>query len=152
MHHWTLFILISASVSVHATQLTATSSTFQSVMSRAVGGDSVKLSDNLGKADLYNRNLSSLKTIDASGASFTDTLVMGNDSIGLFNAMAAESNVYHVRQALIAGFVRAPSFAIPSGSAMPPGIVPDPGVWALMIAGFAMIGLGQRRRRDAVAA
>ena len=33
-----------------------------------------------------------------------------------------------------------------------PGLVPEPGVWALLIAGFGIIGSVQRRRRRAVAA
>lgn len=31
------------------------------------------------------------------------------------------------------------------------GVVPEPGVWALMIAGFGLVGASLRRRRDAIA-
>ena len=79
-HFISLVLSMSASVSLHAAQLTATSSTFQSVMATAVGGDSVKLSGNFGRTDLYNRNFSSLVAIDASDASFNDTFVMNNVS------------------------------------------------------------------------
>ncbi len=38
------------------------------------------------------------------------------------------------------------------GSATPGGVVPEPGTWAMLIAGFGLVGMAARRRRVAAAA
>ena len=69
-------LLAVAATSANATQYTATSATFQSVMAKVSGGDTVKLVGSFGETKLTNKNFASLVTIDASAASFSNALVL----------------------------------------------------------------------------
>lgn len=66
--------------SAQGTVFTATSATLQTVMTKATGGDTVKLVGSFGLTKLTNKNFTSLVTIDASAASFTDSLILTNIS------------------------------------------------------------------------
>lgn len=69
------FLTIVASPS-QAAHLTATASNLQSVLNQAVGGDTVKLTGKFGVTRVSNENYTSLVTIDASSATFSDTFLL----------------------------------------------------------------------------
>lgn len=77
-------IAIAASLlaagSARATLWQATASNLASVMASVKGGDTVKLTGGFGVTRLTNKNFSSLVTIDASAASFSNTLLLNNVS------------------------------------------------------------------------
>ena len=63
-----------------AANWTATASTVQTVMAKARGGDTIKLVGAFGEIKLYNQNYASLVAIDASAASFSNTLLLSGIS------------------------------------------------------------------------
>jgi hypothetical protein len=60
--------------------LTATPADFVSVFNSAVGGDTIRVSGKFGTFNLQNKAFSSLVTIDATGATFADSITIANVS------------------------------------------------------------------------
>ena len=83
------------------------------------------------------------------GAQFQDSLnvvnglnnIVSGNVIGKWNAKAAKPTVYYDRNLLVGGKVHAPALGSLAGA------VPEPYTWAMMVAGFGLVGFSQRRQR-----
>ena len=75
-----VYIALFSINAAHATVWTATSKTISDVFQQATGGDTIKLVGSFGETKLTSKSFASLVTIDASGAAFSDTLLLNNIS------------------------------------------------------------------------
>lgn len=173
----TALLLLATAASAGAKQLTAltaSTSTLQTTMNKVVGGDTVKLVGDFGRMGLsmVNNRVDGLfphaiACYLCSSSTFTGNVlaslngaeyqvrvniingannVLRDNIIGRINQAAARRTVYRDRDKLIGGSVHAPTFSSAGG-------VPGPREWTLLIAGFAAVGLPQRRQlRRSVAA
>lgn len=69
-------LCLASAGAAHATLWTATPATLHAVMAHVVGGDTVKLVGSFGLTSLTDTGFTSLVTINASAATFTDTLLL----------------------------------------------------------------------------